>query len=115
MIAVIALSKCSRTKNMYGIRFERAGRDWKYTWAFPIQEKTALNEDYDKTRITGAMIQGEEYPGCPCCGSTGFFQCGCCGRLTCWNGKSRTATCSWCGNTGVLSGSINCIDITGNM
>ena len=42
---------------MYGIRFERIGRDWKYTWAFPIQEKAALNEDYDKTKITGALIE----------------------------------------------------------
>ena len=47
MNAVVALSKCSKTNKMYGIRFERTGRDWKYTWAFPIQEKTALNEDYD--------------------------------------------------------------------
>ena len=73
MTAVIALSKCSRTKKLYGIRFEKSGRDWKYTWAFPIQEKVALNEDYDKTKITGALVQGEEYPGCPHCGAKGFF------------------------------------------
>ena len=59
MTAVIALSKCSQAKKTYGIRFERTGRDWKYTWAFPIQEKTDLNEDYDKTTITGALTQGE--------------------------------------------------------
>ena len=69
MTAVIALSKCAQTKKMYGIRFERARCDWKYTWAFPIQEKAALHEEYDKTTITGALIQGEEYPGCPYCGA----------------------------------------------
>lgn len=57
MTAVIALSKCAQTKKMYGIRFERTRRDWKYTWAFPIQEKAALHEEYDKTTITGALIK----------------------------------------------------------
>ena len=82
--------------------------------AFPIQEKTALNEDYDKTKITGALIQGEEYPGCPCCGTKGFFYCSC-GKLNCWNGKSRIATCNWCGATGELSDGIDSISITGNI
>lgn len=31
MDAVIALSRCSKTKKLYAIRFERTGRDWKYT------------------------------------------------------------------------------------
>lgn len=31
MTAVIALSKCSQTKKIYGICFERIGREWKYT------------------------------------------------------------------------------------
>lgn len=62
---------------MYGIRFERTERDWKYTWAFPIQEKTALNEDYDKTRITGALIQGKKISWMPHYGSKGFFYCSC--------------------------------------
>ena len=96
------------------IRFERIGRDWKYTWAFPIQEKTALNEDYDKTKITGALIQGEKYPGCPYCGTKGFFCCSC-GKLNCWNGKSHIATCNWCGATGELSDGIDSISITGNI
>lgn len=114
MTAVVALSKCSRAKKMYGIRFERAGCDWKYTWAFPIQEKIALNEDYDKTTITGALIQGEEYPGCPHCRAKGFFYCSC-GKLNCWNGTSHIVTCSWCGATGDLSDGIDSINITSNI
>ena len=114
MTAVIALSKCSRTKKLYGIRFEKSGRDWKYTWAFPIQEKVALNEDYDKTKITGALIQGEEYPGCPHCGAKGFFYCSC-GKLNCWSGESHIVTCKWCGTTGELSDGIDSINITSNI
>lgn len=114
MTAVVALSRCAKTKKMYGIRFARTGRDWEYTWAFPIQEKAALNEDYDKTTITGTLIQGEEYPGCPHCKAKSFFYCSC-GKLNCWNEKSRRVTCAWCNGTGTLSGSISSINTTGNM
>ena len=114
MTAVIALSRCSKTKKMYGIRLESVEKDWKYTWAFPIQEKTALNEDYDKTNIKGSFIEGEEYPGCPHCGSKGFFMCGC-GKLNCWNGESRLVKCSWCGSSVELRGVIESLNISGNL
>ena len=114
MTAVVALSKCSKIKKIYGIRFEKIGRDWRYTWAFPIQEKAARKEDYDKTKITGALIQGEEYPGCPHCGAKSFFYCSC-GKLNCWDGKSNVVTCNWCGTTGELREGIDSINITGNI
>ena len=113
MTAVIALSKCKTNKKMYGIRFEKQGRNWTYTWAFPIHEKTAIREDYDKTRIVGNLVEGEEYPGCPFCGTKSFFYCQC-GKLNCWNGKSHVATCNWCGDSGVLSDGIESINISGN-
>lgn len=114
MTAVIAISKCSTHKKTYAIRFEKSGRDWTYTWAFPINEKTAVREDYDKTSIRGRLLEGEEYPGCPFCGTKGFFYCSC-GKLNCWNGRSRKATCSWCGNSGELSNGISSINISGNI
>ncbi|MDO4756279.1 MAG: TerY-C metal binding domain-containing protein [Parabacteroides sp.] len=113
MTAVIALCKCSQTKNLYGIRFEKDGKAWKYTWAFPVKEATASREQYDKTRITGGLIQSPDYPGCPYCGTNGFFHCGC-GKLNCWDGKSHHATCNWCGASGELTDGIDSIDITGN-
>lgn len=114
MTAVIAISKCCNHKRIYGIRFEKHGRTWKYTWAFPVQEKTALREDYDKTQISGTLIEDEEYPGCPHCGAKGFFHC-VCGKLNCWNGECSYVTCSWCGNSGRLSAGINSISITSNI
>lgn len=114
MTAVIALCKCSQTKKLYGIRFEREGRNWRYTWAFPISESSAFREQYDKTKITGMLIEDSEYPGCPHCGAKGFFHCGC-GKLNCWNGKSRMATCNWCGASGTLTDGIDSIDIIGNI
>lgn len=112
--AVVAICKCSQTKKLYGIRFEKTDRGWEYTWAFQINEKTASREQYDKTKISGNLIEGIEYPGCPHCGAKGFFLCSC-GKINCWQGGGGYATCSWCGNSGVLSGGIESIDITGNM
>lgn len=114
MNAVVALCKCSQTKETFGIRFERTGKDWTYTWAFPIQERTAAKEDYDKTQITGNILEGPEYPGCPHCRTKGFFYCSC-GKLNCWDGRSRNATCSWCGQTGELTDGIDSLNITGNI
>lgn len=114
MTAVIAICKCSSNNKTYGIRFEKDGRDWKYTWAFPINEKSALREDYDKTNITGNLVEGEEYPGCPYCGTKGFFYCGC-GKLNCWDTKTRIATCNWCGSRGELTDGIDSINISGNI
>lgn len=115
MKAVIAVCKCSQSKRLYGIRFEKEGSSWKYTWAFPLGEKAAANEGFNETRITGPLIEGEEYPGCPCCGSVGFFLCGC-GRLNCWNGHSQTVTCQWCGSSGLLGeDGIESINISENM
>lgn len=113
MTAAVALCKCTHTKNAYGIRFEKTGTNWTYTWAFPIREKTAVHEHYDKTKITGALIEGEEYPGCPHCGARGFFLCSC-GKLNCWDGESQIVTCSWCETTNRLGGCIDSIDTTGN-
>jgi len=113
MTAVIALSKCAKKKKAFGIRFEKEKRHWVYTWAFPINEKTAHREQYDATRISGKLVEGTEYPGCPHCGARGFFYCNC-GKLNCWDGESWKATCAWCGNTGELTNGIDSISITGN-
>ena len=39
--AKIAICKCKESKKLYGVRFEKDGDVWKYTWAFPIKEDVA--------------------------------------------------------------------------
>lgn len=114
MTAVIALSKCSQTKKTYGIRFERTGRDWKYTWASGVF--FSLNQCAGNSGFVIIFIQSSLFLNrkCPHCGAKGFFYCGC-GKLNCWNGESRVVTCSWCGATGKLSVGIDSIHITGNL
>ena len=103
-----------QAEEAFSIRFEKQGSAWKYNWAFPVHEKTALRENYDQTKITGALIEEEEYPGCPYCGTRGFFYCSC-GKLNCWNGRKRIATCNRYSTTGELSAGIDSINITASM
>lgn len=111
MHAVVALCRCSNTKKLYGIRLEQQGDEWACTWAFPIQEKTARNEKYGETKITGTIITSDEYPGCPYCGASGFFRC-VCGKLNCWDGVNYTVDCMWCNDTCTLGGKLQNLDIT---
>lgn len=114
MNVAIAVCKCSEKKKLYGIRFEKDNIYWRYTWAFPINENTAKREKFDKTKITGSIVRGEEYPGCPFCGTQGFFLCSC-GKLNCLKGQAMVVRCNWCGQSGILSGGIVSIDTTSNM
>jgi hypothetical protein len=99
---VIALARCGRLKDLFGIRFEeKQGNTWTGTWAFKIKEETAKKEGYDRDMIKGSFAM-ENYPGCPYCGARGFFICGRCGRVVCLSENVSEVTCSWCGNKGRL-------------
>ena len=85
MEARIALCKCKEGNRTYGVRFERMGDNWKYTWAFPVKEASARRENYDKTKIVGDLVPDRDYPGCPYCRTMDFVVCRC-GKLSCHNG-----------------------------
>jgi hypothetical protein len=107
---VIAMGRCSQSKQGFGIRFERReANQWQATWAFGMKETVAKKEGYEKTEMNGSFAVDEAFPGCPHCAAHSFFRCGC-GKLACWNGESRTVTCPWCGRTGELSGEITSLD-----
>lgn len=101
MEARIALCKCKEGGRVYGVRFERMGDGWKYTWAFPVKEASAKRENYDKTKIVGNIVPDQNYPGCPFCRTDSFVVCNC-GKLSCHNGGMSKFTCGWCGLTGTL-------------
>lgn len=114
MKAVIALCKCNKKNDTFGIRFQSENNtQWHYTWAFPIKQERAKHEGYDNTIIKGVFIEDPEYPGCPYCKAKGFYLCSC-GKLNCWDGEKRHVICSWCNNNGELTNSLNQINIRKN-
>lgn len=101
--AKIAMCKCKESKGkIYGVRFQRKGSGWEYTWAFKMNEASARREGYDKTELIGNITPTKSYPGCPYCGNRYFVICGDCHKLNCKITTGDTFTCDWCGNTGTL-------------
>lgn len=102
MKAEVILMKCPESRRIYGVRVEERGGDWFRTWAFPIDERRASREGFDRTEIKGSLDYTDDYNGCPYCGSSKFVLCGRCGKLSCWNNEERM-TCGWCGLTGDIA------------
>lgn len=98
--AHIVLSRCQKNSGkLYGIRMEKHGELWKMTWAFPIEEKKAESEGYDRTKLNGIFVPEDGYNGCPYCGTKTFLHCPRCGKITCYHGEEY-AECGWCGFSG---------------
>lgn len=99
MKAAIILQKCTYTGKTFGIRVQQMeDGEWYKTWAFPIDEKTAQQEDYGTEQIRSMLPALAEYPGCPYCGGKRDFYDGNCGHLSCIRDET-VFTCPWCNVT----------------
>lgn len=102
---VIVMSRCSRTREGFGIRFEEKGRgQWLADWAFPVKERLAKKEGYDRAEIKGSIRLDDEYPGCPYCKNTSVVYCPECGKVSCYDIRAGVSTCGWCGSRGQVGG-----------
>jgi hypothetical protein len=90
-----------RQKTDFGIRFEQFGGQWVADWAFRLRPGVAHCEGYDKQHLSGNFKFANTYLGCPGCKAGSIFLCAC-GKVACWDGKSRTVVCPWCGQILVL-------------
>lgn len=98
--AFAILAKCSKTKKYFGISVNPNGRNnYSFVWAFPIDPHQAHKEGFDTQHVHGSITLDSNYNGCPHCGETGFFICGVCGMLACYNGNSSKVVCPHCNNT----------------
>ncbi len=110
---VIVMSRCSRTKQGFGIRFEEKSQGrWMADWAFSINEALARKEGYSSNEIKGTFDFDNTYPGCPYCHAMSFFQCTC-GKIACWNEAPLpcTVSCPWCESKIVLAVPITSIAV----
>ena len=98
-IATVALARCHASKRLFGIRMEQKQKgSWEFTWAFAMDERSAVREGYDRETVSGSFTNSLEYPGCPYCGFMTWVRCSC-GKLGCWHGEGLFS-CPWCGRTG---------------
>lgn len=104
----VVTCRCSRTKALFGIRFEEVARgQWHATWAFLIRADVAGREGYTDSRIEGSFHLAAEYPGCPAdCSRRDFVLCVNCDRLGCADEYADYYRCPWCDHGGSVGGSI---------
>lgn len=98
MEATVITAKCKVSKEGFGIRAQKQGCSWLFTWAFKLSDKTAKDEGYNNANISGAINLSSEYPGCPHCGAKLFSLCGC-KKIACYFGNEEMVTCPHCGVT----------------
>ncbi len=103
MEAAVIIAKCEKSGKNFAIRTEKRLDIWQFTWAFKINEKSIKKEGYEKTNIAGAINLDQEYPGCPHCNGTSFFQCGICHKISCYDHKNTKVKCLWCNHLITLS------------
>lgn len=109
LIAKIILARCpyaeNKTENVFGMRIQKFGSDWKRTWAFKIELEKAEHEGYNSENTSGTFNPTSEYPGCPYCHSFNLAKCQC-GKSFCFKRESKSEngkihlTCPWCGLSG---------------
>jgi hypothetical protein len=111
---VILHCRCTVSKLGVGIRLEETAHGhWEADWTFAVSDQTASREHYGHRQIKGTFTLTSEFPGCPRCGASGFFQCPC-GKVSCWSGESRNVTCAWCGRRVGLEGVIDTLSTSGD-
>jgi len=97
---MVIMGTCQQTKRPFGITVEKQGKDYVFTWAFKINEKSVKREGFDKNKVSGNIFMAEEYPGCPHCGALSWFQCGKCKQFVCMTYDQKIVRCPKCGNEG---------------
>jgi len=111
--AVVIVGKCALGRGLFGMRTEKTeSSSWLITWSFPIDEVSAGRENYGDTEVTGAIAFATGIRCCPRCQADSFTRCGSCGKVTCWRSEVTTSTCQWCGDSGVVSGSITSLSVS---
>ena len=109
--AFAVLAYCEETKKPFGITVDRISQgQYKVVWAFKINKDAAHREGYDSTSVRGAVKIGDEYPGCPHCGSKQFWMCTC-GHPICYHGQQHLV-CPNCGASGEVQ-RVEQIDLRG--
>lgn len=99
---MVVMATCQKTKRTFGITAQRQGKEYVFTWAFKLNAETAKREGFERNKVSGNIINGEVFPGCPHCGAQSWFQCGKCKRFVCMSPEQTVVRCPECGNEGEL-------------
>lgn len=100
---MVVMGMCSHTKQPYGVTVEKHGSYCDLLWSFKIKADAAKREGFDKNSFKGRVEHDPNFPGCPYCGSQGWYICHNCGTMVCNDVVEGEVTCPKCGASGLLS------------
>lgn len=108
-------ARCSVTKESFVILLGREkGRltmlrgERSYETDVMNSTRSGSKTGLKKIDLANGLYAGRTYH-CPVCGNKDIVRCGKCKRITCYDGKG-TFTCSYCGNSGRVSGTMDSIE-----
>lgn len=102
---------CQETSEEFAVRFEQQGGTWAAMKAWkPQEDEIDESTNSERTTVTGGISTHHSYDGCPDCSKNGFFKCGTCSSLSCYDGYSDTAYCHVCDEKRRISGNIDEIE-----
>lgn len=110
---MVVMATCQKTKKPFGITVQKKGNEYEFTWAFKINPSSVKKEGYDKNKANGNIFMNENFPGCPHCNATSWFQCGKCKSFVCMDEGTEMVKCPLCGNEGKVVTSDN-FDLSGD-
>lgn len=99
---MVVMAMCGKTKQPYGVTIEKHRNSCDLIWAFKIRPAAAKREGYDANSFRGAVNILPDFPGCPYCGSQGWYICSTCGTMVCNDTCEGSVTCPKCGVTSNL-------------
>lgn len=98
MSKIITLVGACSTKNRpLGMQFLIKDGECALSGSFTVGEGAVVSSD----PLTGNPVMGENFMrvGCKLCGNKFAYQCGCCKRFICYDGRAKSnASCPSCGN-----------------
>jgi hypothetical protein len=102
---VLVPVRCTKTKVPFIARFQWTERGaFMAASAFPVKEERLRNPGFSSSELQiKRYATGENYAGCPHCGSQGFWVDHSCGDRVCCHDGRLTAVCPWCGSMGELT------------
>lgn len=89
-------ARCRHDAADFTMRLEHIADYWYVTRAIiGISQASPTVPGTTSATFPGGLYAGEAY-SCPSCSAPGFFQCGNCRRLCCWDPGDNPATCAFC-------------------
>ncbi len=90
--------RCGKTKHDFGMSLKEIRQgEWYAYWTFPLTDEAVRVETNDRKDVRG-FYMSVHYPGCPHCGSMGYYSCEKCGQYVCWDEEQKNLSCPWCGS-----------------